>query len=240
MVNIRRSVGSVEGKKSSITGDKPATRTERKRIKTRARLLSAAHEVMADIGVDAATVLDITELADVGFGTFYNYFTSKTDLAAQVLDCVINDMGRRNDIATKDLKVNDPAKVMPVSIRLFLREAVRDPMWRWWVKHPELLVDRMRYGFRIFAIRDMENAVEQDLYNIAGNNLEIAWLNAAWMMIGCIHEMTRGNENKTDIEPLVIESILRVMGVSLEQAHDLARGELPDFPPPSVDFGFIL
>ena len=45
----------------------------------RARLLEAPYDVMAEIGVDAAKIKDITDRADVGLGTFYNYFETKTN-----------------------------------------------------------------------------------------------------------------------------------------------------------------
>lgn len=35
--------------------------------------------VMAAEGADAATINDITEAADVGFGSFYNHFASKEE-----------------------------------------------------------------------------------------------------------------------------------------------------------------
>ncbi len=56
--------------------------------------------------------------ADVGFGTFYNYFDSKDDIAARVLDCVIDDLGKRNDEATSNIKDGNPAAVQAISIRL--------------------------------------------------------------------------------------------------------------------------
>ena len=47
------------------------------REKTNKRLVNAALSVMAEKGLDAATINDITEAADVGFGSFYNHFSSK-------------------------------------------------------------------------------------------------------------------------------------------------------------------
>jgi len=52
-------------------------RRERHRTETRERLFRAALRLFAEHGFAATTVEDITEAADVGKGTFFNYFPSK-------------------------------------------------------------------------------------------------------------------------------------------------------------------
>ncbi len=52
-------------------------RRERRRAETRERLFRAALRLFAERGFTATTVEDITEAADVGKGTFFNYFPSK-------------------------------------------------------------------------------------------------------------------------------------------------------------------
>ncbi len=53
------------------------SRRERKGRETRIRLFRAALQLFADRGFQNVTVEDITEAADVGKGTFFNYFESK-------------------------------------------------------------------------------------------------------------------------------------------------------------------
>src|SRR3984957_18449821 len=52
-------------------------RRERHRVQTRDRLYRAALELFAARGFLETTVEDITEAADVGKGTFFNYFPTK-------------------------------------------------------------------------------------------------------------------------------------------------------------------
>src|SRR5580704_9137105 len=52
-------------------------RRERRTIETRERLFRAALDLFARKGFTETTVGDITEAADVGKGTFFNYFPSK-------------------------------------------------------------------------------------------------------------------------------------------------------------------
>ena len=52
-------------------------RRERRTVETRERLFRAALDLFAKKGFNETTVEDITEAADVGKGTFFNYFPSK-------------------------------------------------------------------------------------------------------------------------------------------------------------------
>ena len=54
-----------------------AGRRERRAVETRVRLFRCALELFAERGFSNVTVEEITEAADVGKGTFFNYFESK-------------------------------------------------------------------------------------------------------------------------------------------------------------------
>jgi len=57
-------------------------RRERHRAQTREQLFRAALRLFAERGFVGTTVEDITEAADVGKGTFFNYFSSKAHVLA--------------------------------------------------------------------------------------------------------------------------------------------------------------
>src|SRR6201987_5339530 len=57
-------------------------RRERGRLETRERIYRAALELFAERGFMETTVEDITEAADVGKGTFFNYFPTKAHVLA--------------------------------------------------------------------------------------------------------------------------------------------------------------
>jgi AcrR family transcriptional regulator len=58
-------------------------RRERHRTQTRERLYQAALQLFAERGFLKTTVEDITEAADVGKGTFFNYFPTKEHILAE-------------------------------------------------------------------------------------------------------------------------------------------------------------
>lgn len=220
------------------TMTKPTARAARKRAETRSRLIRAAHGLMSKNGVDVTTIAEITGRADVGFGTFYNYFASKDDLAAQVLDCVIDDLGRRNDAVTVPLKDRNPAAVQAISIRLVAREMMTNPMWKWWFRRPDLLVARMRLGFYRYGVRDLRRGIEAGRYDMAPGDVDMAWSLQMWLLVGGLRDMTDSPQSPFS-ETILIETIMRAMGLAPGRARELSRLELPDFPPPDIDFSFV-
>ena len=68
--------------RSGSTVPSRANRRERRRVETRERLYRAALELFGERGFLETTVEDITEAADVGKGTFFNYFPTKEHILA--------------------------------------------------------------------------------------------------------------------------------------------------------------
>lgn len=66
------------GRRSSNTPPPPPGRRERRRLETHERLYRAAMDLFAERGFLATTTEAITEAADVGQGTFFNYFPTKS------------------------------------------------------------------------------------------------------------------------------------------------------------------
>lgn len=64
----------------SASQDEPANRLERRKQRTRAALIQAAQALIAE-GKLNVPVLEITQAADVGMGSFYNHFDSKEALS---------------------------------------------------------------------------------------------------------------------------------------------------------------
>lgn len=62
------------------------TRTERKKEFNYLSLLQAGKELFAEKGVKNTTIKDITERCDVGYGTFYLYFSNKEALLEATAD----------------------------------------------------------------------------------------------------------------------------------------------------------
>jgi len=64
----------------------PLGRRQRRRAETRERIFRSALGLFAEHGFQATTVEDITEAADVGKGTFFNYFRNKEDVLSALAE----------------------------------------------------------------------------------------------------------------------------------------------------------
>jgi AcrR family transcriptional regulator len=59
-----------------------ANRNDRRRQRTRDTILAAAERVFRRKGIDTTTVNDVTEAADVAYGSFYNHFKSMEEVVS--------------------------------------------------------------------------------------------------------------------------------------------------------------
>lgn len=103
-------------------------RVARRQRRVREALVRAARIIMSEKGVDAATMLEIAGMADVGAGTIYNYFKSKDELAIAVLEEMMSNLGTRIEKVTNTF--SDPAQVYAFGIRNVIETATQDVRWR--------------------------------------------------------------------------------------------------------------
>ncbi|MEN9506994.1 MAG: hypothetical protein RI958_2920 [Actinomycetota bacterium] len=232
-------VASAPVASTTVDRTRALTRTEARQRQTRIRLREVAHALISERGVDATTIQQITDAADIGFGTFYNYYPTKEALAGDVLDCLINNIGQRNDLVTEALGETDPVRIVANSVRLVIRETVTNPVYHWWFEHLDLLVERMRVGFGPFGLRDIQRAVDAGRYHIVGDDHALAWGQLVWMMATGAKGIITG-AHRLDDERAMVEGVLRLMGVDHDRAHTACDTDLPDAPPLPIDYAFGL
>ena len=90
-------------------------RLDRRKARTRAALIAAAQMLIAE-GRTNVPVLEITQAADVGMGSFYNHFETKEQLFEAAVEAVMDAYGQLLDNLTTGIE--DPAEVFACSFRL--------------------------------------------------------------------------------------------------------------------------
>jgi AcrR family transcriptional regulator len=100
------------------------SRTARRQAQTRADLIKAAREIIAEGGVEALRVSDVTQRADVAFGTFYNQFKTKDDIIEAVVAETIVGLAQSVE---ESPEFGDPAEALVASTRAVVRIAYDDP-----------------------------------------------------------------------------------------------------------------
>ena len=68
------------------------SRSEKRAEKTRKKLELASLQVFTEYGLDATTIDDITQRADLGKGTFYRHFKDKYEVATILVKQAINEL----------------------------------------------------------------------------------------------------------------------------------------------------
>jgi AcrR family transcriptional regulator len=101
-------------------------RAVRKRARTRGELVAAAEQLVAKRGLDAVSVDEITEAADVAKGTFYTHFADKGDLAATIANHIRIELEEK--ITAVNDGVDDAAVRMANGLSTFFAFAVAQPV----------------------------------------------------------------------------------------------------------------
>lgn len=200
-------------------------RRSRRTQATRARLLDGARQAIIEHGPDAVTVVQITTAADLGTGTFYNYFTTRDDIVTAVLYDTVESLGRRLDAMTRDMP--DPAEVFSSSLRHLMGMAISDPLWGWFVvrigaAHPALVET---LGPR--ATRDLQRGLDEGRFDIA--NLHMTADVVFGSLLAAIHSHLSGDRSG-DRPAEYAELNLRMVGLSKQDAAEVCVRPLPELP----------
>lgn len=199
------------------------TRNARRKRRNRQALVEAAHTVMAEKGIDAATMSEIAELADVGAGTVYNYFASKDDLAMRVMEEVMDRLAQRIEAVTNNF--DDPGQVYAFGIRNVMKAATTDRRWSWLLRRSEVIADAMYRVMGPYAIRDLRNAVAAGRYQV--EDPEMAWRQATHAIVGFSLAVCDGKLSPGKIDEAVV-NLLGMVGVPRAEAWEIARRPCPD------------
>lgn len=207
--------------KTEVTEGRVAVRQRR----IRKALVDAGYRVISKKGVDAATMQEIAQLADVGAGTVYSYFKSKDDLAVAVMERVMHRLAERIEEVTNTF--DDPAQVYAFGVRNVIEAATLDARWKQLLNRSEVIADAMFRCMGPFAIRDLKNATAAGRFK--ATNAELTWKMATYAIIGVSLAITKG-----DLSPAVVdETVVRLLcmaGLSVEQATELAQRPRPPLP----------
>ena len=105
-------------------GSSPGRR-ERRAAETRIRLFRCALELIAERGLADVTIEDITEAADVGKGTFFNYFASKDHVLGVMAEIQLAKV--REAAASAVLSQHSIHSVLQRLVRRLAEEPGRSP-----------------------------------------------------------------------------------------------------------------
>ena len=110
---------------SPVSASSPPSRQEPRRLRTRAALIKAGAELLAERPIDAIPVNDIVDAAGVAKGSFFNHFEDKDAFAAEIAAEIRGDLEARVTAANEG--VADPASRVARGMATFVQFALADP-----------------------------------------------------------------------------------------------------------------
>ncbi len=210
----------------SAVGAVAPSRLERRKARTRAALIKAAQSFIA-AGRVSAPILEITQAADVGMGSFYNHFETKEELFAAAVEDALDQHGALLDQLTEG--IDDPAVVFAQSFRLTGRLHRREP---------ELSNVLLQHGLQLIsadaglgprARRDIAAALRAGRFKVEDVDLALVIAAGSALALGqLLHEQPeRDDDDATD---RVTEAVLRTLGLTPRDARRICSLPLPEWP----------
>jgi AcrR family transcriptional regulator len=210
---------------ATAAGAPRASRLDRRKARTRRALIDAAIRLIAEGRGDRASIQEITEAADVGFGSFYNHFDSKEQLFQTVSEEVFERWGQLIDRASAG--ITDPAELFAVGTRISGRLGWTHPDIAGFLTGVGLDALDIPSGLAPRALRDIQAGQAAGRFTVP--DAEIALSAVAGGLLGLLRLCQRRPERVTEatVDQLA-EAELRLLGVPADEAARLTSLPLPD------------
>jgi AcrR family transcriptional regulator len=215
----------------TMSGASGPSRLDRRKARTRGALIAAAREMLASRDPAEVSIQEITEAADVGFGSFYNHFDSKAELFDAALTEAIEELGQLLDDVTRD--IDDPAQVFATAVRI----TARLPR-----THPQLAKIMLRTGLPYLtteqaltprALRDLRQAKRAGRFAIDDPHIALACTGGALLgVLQLASTQARPSHIDRAADELAV-NLLRMFGVPHDEARAIASAKLPSIGQPA-------
>ncbi|MFD0003801.1 TetR/AcrR family transcriptional regulator [Streptomyces sp. NPDC127178] len=202
-----------------------ANRFERRRAETRQALVRAARQVLAETGDTSASIQVIAERADVGLGSFYNHFESKTELFHVAVTEALEELGQFIDERVRG--VEDPAEVVAVSFRLTARMADSHPELQQILRDRGLAHIHSDRGLAPRALRDLQRGIASGRFTCSNATLALSAMGGTLVSL-VVLRLARPDLDGDEAASELAEMVLRMLGVPADDAHEVTRRPLLD------------
>jgi AcrR family transcriptional regulator len=203
----------------------PARRADPRRARTRAALISAAQRLLAQ-GRTEVSILEITDTAGVGFGSFYNHFEDKDELWSAAVAETLRAHG--DMVAALTHGIDDPAEVFCVGLRLTGRLQRSFPeLARVLLNTGLAAIMASQEGLLSHARRDITAAIASGRFDITDTGLALHVTGGSLLGLTALLDASPG----LDAGPLSDQyaaRVLRAFGLSQAEADSIAARPLPD------------
>jgi AcrR family transcriptional regulator len=206
-------------------GTAPApSRLDRRKARTRQALIDAAVRLVADGRGERASIQEITEAADIGFGSFYNHFESKEQLFQTAAEEALERWGQMLDRACAG--IDDPAEVFSVSLRVSGRLGWTHPDLARFLTGLGLDALDMPRGLAPRALRDIKKGQAAGRFTVPDPDIALSAVAGGLLGLLRVRQLHPGRVDETTADHFA-EAILRMLGLPPAEARRIAASDLP-------------
>jgi AcrR family transcriptional regulator len=203
-------------------------RTERRREDTRRRLMKATYEIIAERGFEGLVIQDITQRADVGYGSFYNHFASKEAIVEATIEAA--QLRTKQMYEHLDGLTADRVEAFAIDLRMWFHVCTADTRWGWFMIRTVLSAKEFRSGVAELVKRAIRAGIDDGAFR--HGDVEMAHeIIAGLLLLGTLKlvsaEVPEGYAGK------IVGAALKTLGVAEEKVEDAMKKPLPelDLPP---------
>lgn len=189
------------------------------------RIHDAALRLFAEKGVSQVNISDLALAAGVARGTIYNNTESMEGLFEKVASHLSGEMHQR--VTRSFGSVTDPAHRLANGIRFFIRRTHEEPHWGAFINRFALNNSSLREMWYGPPTLDVLNGMSVGRYSFRQEQLASVMSLIAGGVLGAMFLVLEGHKTWRDAGTDTAELVLRALGISAEEARDLASRELP-------------
>jgi AcrR family transcriptional regulator len=198
------------------------TRHQHQRTRTRNLLVFAARELVQERGYENISIQDVTRRAEVGTGTFYNYFQTKQ----QVFEAVLSDFRHCFAQEVNSIRANlkDPATIVAVTLKYYFCQAQDNERWKTFITYSGLPGEHVLHQDEEQCLSDIQRGVQAGRFKV--DDVYFTQSLVTGMVKHTNLEISRGNLGRSAMDDTA-QYVLRMLGLPYRVARALAQSPLP-------------
>lgn len=195
----------------------------------RQRLHDAALHLFAERGSSEVSVSELAQAAGIARGTVYNNIDSLDEFFDEVSRDLALEM--RDRMLASFVGVRDPAQRMADGLRFFVRRAHQEPGWGRFVARFGSVNATVQALWGGPSMDDFRAGCRRGRFTVGPDHepgvmalVNGTTITAMWMVL-------EGHETWRRVGSSSAELVLRALGITRDEANDLATSDLPDLHP---------
>ncbi|GAU06759.1 TetR family transcriptional regulator [Burkholderia stabilis] len=179
-------------------------------------------------------ISEITEAADVGFGSFYYHFESKDGIFAALTEWVFDDFA--NGLERLAAGLSDPAEVVSVCVRHTLMRARRERLWGRFLMREGFSARALDHGLGQRLRRDSERGIAARRFVVGDPFMSVIAMTGTILAAIAVEfhaadTARNGSRMRAAEEGSLPERaaavVLETLGLTRAEAQDVANRPLP-------------